>query len=327
MSTISFSHDAVELRIRTGCEGGAALESVLPVQGTTNGAANGELKRSSPHYDSSSLPLVNVRLNSEGNPNAKSGQSLIGSYTTSRLQYVSHKERAGKRSKTLEVELEDPQSKIVVTAHLTIFDGSPFVRSEASIKNNAEKNITVTQLTSAVIGGLTDTTPWWDEYEISYANNTWFREAQWQTFTPSQLGFSNFGVTELPEKHPASMASFTLCNRSSFGTEGHLPMGMIRKKGGKETWLWQIESNGYWRYDLGDWKDSIFVAAGGPDGSNHEWRHRLKPGEEFTTCPVGFCHVYGDYQKALSELTRYRRKIRREHPDHPACPIIFNDYM
>ena len=327
MSTITFSNDYVELTIRTGCEGGATLESVLPVRGVANGSANGDLRRSSPHFNSSSLPLVNVRLNSEGNPLAKSGKGMVGSYTTSRLKYVSHKERASEGSKTLDVELEDEETKVVVTAHLTIFDGSPFVQSRASIKNNAEKSITVTQLTSAVIGGLTDTAPWWDEYEVSYATNTWFREAQWQTATPSQLGFSDFGIHELPDTHAASMASFSICNWSSFGTEGHLPMGMVQKKGGSETWLWQIESNGYWRWDVGDWKDSIFVAAGGPDGANHEWRHRLKPGEEFTTCTVGFCHVFGDYEQALSALTKYRREIRREHPDHPACPIIFNDYM
>lgn len=327
MGSIHFSNDCVELHIRTGCEGGAVLESVRPVRGAANGNVNGECKRSSPHFDSSSLPLVNVRLSSEGNPSAKSGQNLFGSYTTSRLQYVSHRERPGKGSKTLEVDLRDEQAKIVVTAHLTIFDGSPFVRSQASIKNQAEKRVTVTQLTSTVIGGVTDASPWWDEYEVSYANNTWFREAQWQSLSPSQLGVSDFGIHELPDNHTASMASFSLCNRSSFGTQGHLPMGMVQKKDGRETWLWQIESNGYWRWDLGDWKDSLYLAAGGADGSNHEWRHRLEPSEEFTTCPVGFCHVYGDYELAFSALTQYRRSIRREHPDHPACPIIFNDYM
>ena len=321
MSTITFSNDSVELKIRTGCEGGAALDSILPKN------AKDGLRASSPHFENSSLPLVNVRLSNEGNPLAKSGQNLVGSYTTSRLEYVSHNESAGKGSKTLGVVLKDPQSKISVTAHVTIYDGSPFVRSTASIKNNAEKDITVTQLTSVVIGGATEGTGYWNEYEVSYANSTWFREAQWQTYSPTELGISDFGIHELPDTHTASMASFSLCNRSSFGTEGHLPMGMIKRKNGRETWMWQIESNGYWRWDIGDWKDSLFIAAGGPDGSNHEWRQRLTPGAEFTTCPVGFCHIFDDTEAAFSALTHYRRRIRRDHPDSPACPIIFNDYM
>lgn len=335
---IVLSNALVAVQLRIDAEGTVLLESVTPVQTSANGVVPlNSLKKSSRFFDSSALPLAHIRLSNEGNaePSSKSGKHLIQSYTTEGLKYVSHNEIAAKGSKTLHVQMHNADRAVTVTSHLTIYDSSPFVRSSATAKNDGKQDIILTQLTSAVFGGLTDTAPWWSEYEISYAHNNCFREADWHTLSPAELGLSDTGMYEIDNIHNASMNAFSLASRSSFGTNGHLPMGMLQKKGNgeegksgnsKETWLWQVESNGYWRWDLGDYRDSIYVAAGGPDGS-HEWRHRLAPGAEFTTCEVGFCHVMGDSQLALAELTQYRRLIRRTHPDHKQCPIIFNDYM
>lgn len=326
--SILFASALLEILISIDGDGTALLESVEPIFNKAKGTSKDQLRRPSPHFDSSALPLVNIRLSNEGNPSMMTGENLVGSYTTSGLRYVSHEEEANADSKTLHVELHNREKSVTVTSHLTVFDAVPFVRSSATVRNDGQKDIVVTQITSAVVGGLTttDKTPWWFNYEVSYAKNTWFRETQWHTYTPSQLGISSFGFDELPDGPQASMASFSLANRSSFGTNGHLPMGMVQKKNGNETWLWQVECNGYWRWDIGDWRDSLYVAAGGPD-STHEWRQRLAPGAEYSTCQVGYCHVHGDSQLALAALTNYRRQIRRKHPDHDSCPIIFNDYM
>ncbi|GIK06608.1 hypothetical protein Aspvir_002258 [Aspergillus viridinutans] len=104
-------------------------------------------------------------------------------------------------------------------------------------------------------------------------------------------------------------------------------MGLLKHVNDRDTWLWQVENNGSWRWEIGDWKDSIYLAAGGPVETEHDWRERLAPGQEFTTVPVALCHVQDDYEKAFVAMTRYRRQIRRKHRDHDRLPIIFNDYM
>lgn len=69
------------------------------------------------------------------------------------------------------------------------------------------------------------------------------------------------------------------------------------------------------------------VLGGLTTGSTEWWDEYTLPGEEFTTVPLALVHVYDDYEKAFSALTRYRRIIRRKHEDNSRLPIIFNDYM
>jgi alpha-galactosidase len=104
-------------------------------------------------------------------------------------------------------------------------------------------------------------------------------------------------------------------------------MGLLKRRDNAETWLWQVENNGSWRWEIGDWKDSVYLAAGGPIETDHDWRQRLGPGIKFTTAPVALCHVLDDYETAFAALTQYRRTIRRKHMDNQTLPIIFNDYM
>ncbi|KAL2795233.1 glycoside hydrolase superfamily [Aspergillus keveii] len=246
----------------------------------------------------------------------KSSKTLVGSYVGPRLKYKSHEIQTGEGSKTLNVTLED--SNIAVTAHLTVCDSTPVVRSTASIQNKSDKDIVVTQLTSL---------KWWGDYTLSVPNNSWFREAQWIEHDLPSLGVDDYGAYGRPENHWASIAHYAVSNRGTFSTEGHLPMGLLKRRDNAETWLWQVENNGSWRWEIGDWKDSVYLSAGGPIETDHDWRQRLGPGEKFTTIPVALCHVLDDYETAFAALTQYRRSIRRKHKDNQTLPIIFNDYM
>ena len=101
---------------------------------------------------------------------------------------------------------------------------------------------------------------------------------------------------------------------------------MVKRHNGTETWLWQIENNGSWRWDIGDFQDNVYFAASGPNRNDHDWRLKLTPGASFTTATASVCHIYdnadNNADKAFAELTQYRRHIRRKHPDHDHLPII-----
>lgn len=155
-----------------------------------------------------------------------------------------------------------------------------------------------------------------------------FREAQWRERSLPDVGLDDVGLYQLGQGHLAPMATFGLSNRGTFSTQGHLPMGLLRRRRGRaETWLWQVENNGAWRWELGDWKDDVYLAAGGPGADDHDWRQRLAPGASFTSATAAVCHILGDADAAFGALTQYRRRIRRPHPDHERLPIVFNDYM
>jgi alpha-galactosidase len=104
-------------------------------------------------------------------------------------------------------------------------------------------------------------------------------------------------------------------------------MGMLMHKNSPDTWLWQIESNGSWRGELGEWQDGIYLAASGPTLMDHAWQIALAPNESFTSVPVAVCHCAGGLDAAFTAMTQFCRAIVRAHIDHTNLPIIFNDYM
>lgn len=285
-------------------------------------------KSSIASLNESSVPLFGVRLSGDGNPKYKSSKSSIGSYVSSRLKYQSHKEHSNSRFNTLEITSYDETSKISVTAQLSAAPGIPVIRSQVTICNDSKDDIIISQLSSLVIGGLGEKLiSCWLDYTLSTATNTWFREAQWRDQSLPSIGLDDIGLSELPDNHGASLANFSLSNRGTFSTGTYLPMGLLKKADLSETWLWQVESNGSWSWELGDFKDNIYLAAGGPNNKDHGWRHKLGPGESFTSVPVALCHVLDTPDNAFAALTQYRRAVRRKHKDNEDLGLIFNDYM
>lgn len=320
-ATISLQTDALQVKVHVDAERNAFLQEVVPLPGSSRPSA-------SKYFANSYAPLVEARLAGEGTAKHKSSKSLIATYLGTRLKYQSHRTSTQADTKTLDVFLADDISKITVICHLKIYESIPVLSSTATIRNDGDQDIVVTQLSSLVLGGLTTgSEKWWTDYTLSVANNSWFREAQWIERDLPSLGIDDYGVYGRPENHAASLAHFAISNRGTFSTEGHLPMGLLKRTDNAETWLWQVEHNGSWRWEIGDWKDGVYVAAGGPVEFDHDWREKLSPGKEFTTVPVAICHVFDNYEKAFAEMTRYRRRMRRQHEDHKRLPIIFNDYM
>ncbi|KAL6869353.1 hypothetical protein ACO1O0_000678 [Amphichorda felina] len=324
---IVLENNTTRVGVRVRDDGTTVLEYLLPV-GT-------EPKPScSPFFEDASLPLVELQLSGEGNNNQKSQKALIGTYVGQRLKYVSHSERQDTKSqsKTLDVELHDEKTKVTVISHLTIFDNLSFLRSRVTVRNDSSAEVVLFQVPSVIIGGLTRSKQWWHDYEIAYANNTWVREAQWVTRSLPDVGIDNFGIygLEMPEgiePLQCSMATYSLSTHSTFSTQKHLPMGILKRRDQTETWLWQIENNGSWQWEIGDFHDNVYVAASGPNNNDHDFRQHLAPGVSFTSVPVSVCHIYGDDQAAFGALTQYRRHTRRHHEDNEKLPIIFNDYM
>ncbi|KAJ4525133.1 hypothetical protein HRR83_000799 [Exophiala dermatitidis] len=273
------------------------------------------------------VPLFAVRLIGEGNRRHKSSQSMIGSYASDRLKYQSHQEGESGGLKTLKIKAHDKETGLTAIANFSVYPKIPVIRSTVTLENESQEDIIVSQVASIAIGGLTTSAKkYWEEYVLSSANNQWFREAQWHDSSLSSVGLDDYGVLEFGQ-NIATLASYSIGNRGSFSTAGHLPMGMLKRKDGKQTWLWQIENNGSWKWELGDYYDQLYLAASGPRGTDHDFKHKLSPGASFTSVPAAVTVVEGNQDKAFSALTQYRRSMRRKHKDNETLGLIFNDYM
>ena len=325
---LALQNDAITVAISVADNGVVKLDSVLPTGSESTSNA-------STYFASTSLPLVDVRLSGEANLSDKTAKSMIGGYIASRLRYKSHSEEKGTLpgEKTLHVVLHDEKTGITATKHMSIFDGLPFLRSSTTVRNDSSVPIVVNAIPALIVGGLCSSKKWWHDYRIHYANNTWFRETNWQTRNLPDVGLDDLGLySTMPSTmtHLASMATFSLSNRSSFSSQRYLPMGFLSRvpeSGPEETWIWQVESNASWKWELGDYNDNLYIGAGGPSADDHDWREKLAPGEETTSVTACVGHVYAEQDAAFAALTNYRRRIRRPHVDHERLPIIFNDYM
>ncbi|KIX00574.1 uncharacterized protein Z518_09639 [Rhinocladiella mackenziei CBS 650.93] len=324
---IVWATDSLTVSLDVDSEGSIYLADLQPTNSLTNGVDTKRCTLTS--LKSSALPLNAVRLVGEGNTGDKTSKSLIGSYLSKRMRYHSHEESRSHESQCLKVVAFDEVTRIKVTTYFTVFLGIPVLRAVAEILNESSQDIVVSQISSLCVGGLTSGNPgWWQEYTLSTATNSWFREAQWREDTLPNIGIDDNRISLMPGgMHGGSMANFSLSNRGSFSTGTYLPMGLLQRKDQKDTWLWQVESNGSWRWEIGDLQNDIYLAAGGPTAVDHDWKQSLAPGDSFTGVPVALCHVYDNTDQALGALTRYRRCMRRKHNDNEAMSLIFNDYM
>ena len=327
--TIILHSDALRVTLLLSQDSPACIRSVEP---NTTSRSRPKAPHS-PFFSDAELPLVQARLNHEGNNVYKTSKSLVGSGLASRLRYQSHHEEVIHGiSKTLSIVQRDSETEIAVTSYLTVYEGFPALRSYCTLRNESDHDVLVTQLSSLAIGGLTTlSSRWWEDYVLTIANNSWFREAQWVEHSLPSMGLDDYGIYNAHEPHRvSSLARITISNQGTFSTEGHLPMGILSRKGEmKDVWLWQVEHNGPWAWELGDFKDSVYLVAGGPASqTGHEFRHRLAPGACFSSVPVALSRVVdSDVDAAFSAMTRYRRQIRRYNPDTVQLPVIFNDYM
>ena len=120
-------------------------------------------------------------------------------------------------------------------------------------------------------------------------------------------------------------------------------MGAAVNRRTNHAFVWQIEHNGGWHWQVGEHthrvgqirggelrspgEEAAYVALLGPTDTEHHWRLALGPGEVFETVPVAIALSDEGLEGALARLTEYRRASRRPHHDHRRLPVVFNDFM
>lgn len=236
----------------------------------------------------------------------------------------SGRDGSGENLKCLDVVTKDPVTGITVIVHFSVYVPLPVLHATVEVQNTATSNedITIRQLSSLVLGCLTlPSEEWWEEWRLHFAHNAWFREAQWQNRSLPEVDLDYFGVSN------SSRSNFAVSNQGLFSKLGHLPMGALCHSDGSASYLWQIEHSGSWRWEIGDYREGIYLNACGPADQDHSWSRALGPGESFISVLVSLVVVASDFETLFTPLTQYRRRMRRQHRDNQKLPIIFNDYI
>ena len=262
--------------------------------------------------------LVEIQCSGENNHHSHNLKH-IGTMPGSRLVYKTHRDYRAPQGRKLEIEMDD--AGLLVIVHFQFYDGIPVVRAWTEIRNQSATARGLEYVSSFALTGISKEglLPWDQKSRLYIPHHTWYGEAQWRAYTLPELGLSKV--------NDHSFKRVACTNTGSWSTAQFLPMGCYENTEGGSLLFWQIEHNGSWHWEISDKADQLYLQLSGPTENENSWWKQLAPGETFSSVPVAVGVVAGDFERAMQELTRYRRAIRRPNRDNQLLPVIFNDYM
>ncbi|MHC3469418.1 glycoside hydrolase family 36 protein [Streptomyces sp. 7R007] len=282
--------------------------------------AGGSVRLGAPSQDRDVLlPLVEVTATGHGR--TWSGERFIDTAIGARLAYRDHETVRDGDWQCTSIRLRDPETGLLAEVRLRTIPGTGFLRAQVRLANEGARPLQLESVSTLALGGMADAGL--DGLFLHWADNDWLAECRWHT-----AAFRDHVVALSRSAHGhEGRGCFERYAQGSWSTGRHLPIAALTDPAGR-AWLWQIESSAGWRYEVGEREGAVYVALSGPDDAHHQWRHTLAPGDDFTTVPAALVGVEtGGLDAAFAQLTLYRRRIRRGHPDHAALPVIYNDYM
>jgi len=331
-SEVAWRDSALDVRVVIGQDGIARLRLVpleanraaahssspAPVAELSPGSRDGE-------YDSAGLPLVDLMVSGWGRDWA--GRRYSESAVGGRMRYVAHESDEQGLWSLLAFTLEDPLTGLVATVRYRRLNDVGVIRGSVSLANAGDEPLTIESISSLLLGDVAGPGGDLRDVEILWAENDWQAESRWQ----SRRFRDALPQLSTRVEDGRSRGRFALTSMGSWSSGTYLPMGAAVNRRTGHTLLWQIEHNGAWHWQLGEHLGHgptlSYLSMLGPTDVDHHWRVRLAPGESCESVPVALAVAADGLESAAAKLTRYRRAIRRDHEDHRALPVVFNDYL
>ncbi|WP_457963666.1 alpha-galactosidase [Arthrobacter sp. D1-29] len=271
-----------------------------------------------------SLPIVEIALAGDGR-HGTAGKRHVDGAAAQRLRLSGTRETVANGVRGLELQATDPVSGITAAVHYELAGGSSVLRCWTELRAGSSA-VGVEYVSSFTLSGLGHGRDWEEELALWQAANPWSGEFRWRRATLAERGLYNVGMVEYGQVGSKNRVGAT--SIGAWSTAEHLPMGILEDAGTGSMLAWQLEHNGAWHYELGDRYNDLYLTVSGPTAAEHQWGVTLEPGETFTTVPASVAVVpAGGLDAVAAELTAYRRRIRRAHPDNVALPVIYNDFL
>lgn len=262
-------------------------------------------------------PLVELQI-SGTNPDDHHGAKHTGSYGSYALKYISHKEEQTQNGNLVFFLLSD--GCINATVYYQFYNDIAVVRSWTVVENKGEIPAGIEYVSSFAYTGLDDGECLGAEQNIRVAipHNDWVRELNWRFYSLPELGINR--ISDFSTKR------LSFSNTGTWSSKEFLPMGFVENEDTKHCWFWQIENNGSWHWEIGEIANMLYLKIAGPTEQENGWYKELKVGESFESVKIAIA-VANNFDTAICEMTKYRRKIFRNNKENAKMPVIFNDYM
>ncbi len=269
------------------------------------------------------------------------GRKHIGCLPGSWLVYQGMEDYRNEKGR--KIEIEQGYDGVSIISHYQFYDDVKTIRSWTEVINRSTQTRNIEFVSSfiyyfASVGGK----KCWDEkVKLHQAHNSWYDECRWVSHTLPELGLNPINLAQ-------STKRIYQQNLGSWSTQEYLPMGCLENEETGTTYLWQIEHNGSWYWEVaesggdlfltpdahnlmitndGDQIGEIYFELSGPTEWESQWHKKLEPGKKFVSVPVAVSTIHGGFEYAMDEMVKYRRQIRRKNVDNEKLPVIFNDYM
>jgi alpha-galactosidase len=272
-----------------------------------------------PHASRATQPLVEILVAGEGR--ARASHRFSDTAVGARMVYTGSTRSRHGRWHQLEIDMRDPVTGLTARTTFRSVDGVSACQVRTQVVNDGPESVSLQGVTSFAAGLLGHRV---EDLDLLRADSEWLGEGRWTRRGLREGAVPDLGLA-LHGQH--GRGRFAMVSKGTWSTGTHLPTGAIVDRAGGRTWLWQVEHNGPWRWEVGERLDGAYLALLGPTDIDHQWQHRLAPGESFTTVPVSVAVSADGLDGAVAAMTAHRRALVRPHRDRSALPVVFNDYM
>ncbi|GAA4690223.1 alpha-galactosidase [Promicromonospora umidemergens] len=278
----------------------------------------------------SALPVLEVAVLGDGR-SGTSGKRHVDGAAAQRMRLTGTEQDTDEGGvRHLRLCLADPESGLRAVVHYEVAVGIPVLRTWAELTSDRE--LVLDHVTTGVVAGLGHAARWEHELAVWEAANPWSGEFRWRRSTLAERGLYDVGMVRFGQVGSKNRISLT--STGAWSTSEHLAMGLVEDTRTGRLLAWQVETSGAWHAELGDRYDDVYLAVMGPTAHEHHWAGHLDATTRFTSVPVSLAVVPGaaDGPEATLDavgaaLTAHRRRTRRQHPDHEALPVVYNDFL
>ncbi len=232
------------------------------------------------------------------------------------LKYVRHFYLNDDKSRTLVIIQKNDAIKVL--SYYQLYFDTHVIRCWNEVTNISKEPLTLEYVSSFAKKDMIGYRHY-DSATLMIPHNSWFLESQWKSYRLRDLGIVSCNDIKNFKKYCVS-------NTGAWSSKNYLPMGMLCDERLHRNYLWQIEANGSWSYEIGDFVGNVTLNISGPTLQENGWNKELMPNETFTSVKVALTCAK-TIEDCFANITRYRRKIIHRTSDHDHNPIIFNEYM
>ena len=244
------------------------------------------------------------------------GDRYIGCSETNTLKYVSHKITKYDDGSLLTIIQRNDICE--VTSFYREYKEERVIRAHSKIKNISNESFVLEYISSFVQYGVLNFNRF-HEATLSIPSNSWYMECQWKKNTFQHLGIISPNLVK-------TFKAYKISNTGMWSTKNYLPMGLIQDKKYRQNILFQVEANGSWNMEFGDFIKTLTLNLSGPSLQENGWMKKLNPNDEFESVKCAITSSKTE-EGTFVNMTKYRRKITTRRNDSITLPVIFNEYM